>query len=324
MERRVLVRWLVLLVILVAAFVTTVLTLNLTLYSAKGFVGSYLHTLSRGDTDGVLATNGVLRSDQATDELTAPAALEHFDDIHLVSDTGNRDGTHTVVYGYAFGSEKGTTSFHVERSGSLLGLFSSWRFVTSPVSILQVTPQHDAAFTANGLDLVSPAGTGGPDKLLVFVPSRVALGHSSTYLTATTKTVLVDRVGVSVAADVDVRANRAFVREVQKELHTYLADCVTQKVLLPTGCPMGKQIADRIQDDPTWSMVTYPTVTIIPGDQPGSWLVPDTPATAHLVVTVKSIFDGTVSKLDEDVPFTVRYLITFQADGTPLITAQYD
>jgi hypothetical protein len=39
-------------------------------------------------------------------------------------------------------------------------------------------------------------------------------------------------------------------------------------------------------------------------------------------VEVRSIFDGTRSTFDQDVPFTVQYLITFQDDGSLLITAQ--
>jgi hypothetical protein len=323
MERSVLTRLLVLSGLLVVAFVGTVTTLNLTLYSASGFVHSYLDSLARHDVDGVLAMPGVTLSTKVSTRLTEPAALRELADIHLLSDADNGDGTHSVKYGYAFDGKKGVTTFRVERSGSRLGLFSAWRFVESPVSILQVTPLNDSAFDANGVHLVSKAGPSAADGFLVFTPSSIELSHTSTYLVAPTTTVLVDEVGSTVKATVDIKANKAFVAEVQKELRKYLGDCVTQKVLLPTGCPMGKPITDRIQNDPAWSMVKYPTVTIVPGGQVGSWQVPETAATAHLVVKVKSIFDGTVSNFDQDVPFTVRYLITFQPDGAPLITAQY-
>jgi hypothetical protein len=85
---------------------------------------------------------------------------------------------------------------------------------------------------------------------------------------------------------------------------------------------MGKQISDRVQNDPAWSMVKYPSITIVPGGRAGSWQVPETAAVAHLVVKVRSIFDGTVSDFSQDVPFTVHYLITFQPNGEPLVTAQ--
>lgn len=323
MERKVLTRLLVLAGLLVVAFVGTVATLNLTLYSASGFVHSYLDTLARHDVESTLDIPGVSLDRKSSTKLTAPDALGDLADIHLVSDTDNRDGTHNVKYGYAFDGTKGTTTFHVEHTGARLGLFSGWRFVESPVSTLQVTPKNDAEFDANGVHLASTGGASVPDNFLVFTPSSVELSHSSAFLTAPKTTVLVSEVGGTVQAAVDIRANKTFVADVQKELRSYLGDCVTQKVLLPTGCPMGKPITDRIQNDPTWSMTTYPTVTIIPGSKAGTWQVPETPAIAHLVVKVKSIFDGTISNFDQDVPFTVRYLITFQANGDPLITAQY-
>lgn len=69
--------------------------------------------------------------------------------------------------------------------------------------------------------------------------------------------------------------------------------------------------------------MSYPIVTIVPGSTVGAWQVPETDAVAHLAVTVKSIFDGSLSTVDRDVPFTVRYLITLAADGSPVITAKY-
>jgi hypothetical protein len=323
MERSVLTRLLVLSGLLVAAFVGTVVTLNLTLYSASGFVHSYLDSLARHDVEGALAMPGVALGKGISAKLTSPAALGELSGIHLRGDADNGDGTHSVTYGYAFGGRTGTTTFRVEHTGAQLGLFSAWRFVVSPVSVLQVTPLNDDAFDANSVRLTSKSGPGVADSFVVFTPSAVELSHTSTYLVAPKTAVLVKDVGSTVNATVDIRANRTFVAEVQKELDRYLAECVTQKVLLPTGCPMGKQIADRIQNVPSWSMVKYPTVTIVPGGRAGSWQVPETGGTAHLAVSVKSIFDGTISSFDRDVPFTVHYLITFQPDGSPLITAQY-
>lgn len=323
MERKVLTRWLVLLCLVVVAFVATVVTLNLTLYSASGFVGSYLHALARHDVEGVLATDGVELSSAQSTRLTSADALGHLDAIRLVSDVAKADGTHVVTYRYASGSTEGTSAFSVRHTGSRLGLFSAWRFESSPVATLRITPQNAANFSANGVAISSTAGPSAPASYQVFVPTVVTLAHRSTYLSAPTTRVLAATVGGTKQASVDIRANSAFVRQVQKELNSFLADCAKQKVLLPTGCPIGTQITDRIQSAPAWSIVTYPKVVITPSDTVGSWQVPKTPATAHLVVKVKSIFDGSLSTFDEDVPFSVGYQVTFQSDGSPLITAQF-
>ncbi|MCU1513896.1 MAG: hypothetical protein JWO10_986 [Microbacteriaceae bacterium] len=322
MDRTVLTKWAVLAGLLILAFVGTLIALNSTLYSASGFVGSYLRDLARHDTAGALALPGVTAEKGVSRALLAPGALGSLSRIELVSDTDEGAGRHTVTYSYKAGSTKGTTAFSVQHSGQHLGLFSSWSFVESPIAVLTVTPLHDAQFTARSVTVQSTAAS-APTRYLVFAPGDYALSHRSTYLTAPTTHAIVTSTRSPAAAQVDIQANPAFVKQVQKELDDYLAKCVTQKVLLPTGCPMGKQINDRIQDDPTWSMVTYPVVAVRPGSPAGAWQMPSTTGVSHLVVTVKSIFDGTVSTFDEDVPFTVRYLITLPADGSLLITAQY-
>lgn len=320
--RRILITWLVLLGLLIAAFVGTVLLLNLSLYSASGFVGSYLGSLARHDVAAALATPGVVRANDANSELLVPAALADLGGLRLSSDTDEGSGVHRVSYQYDFAGAKGTTTFVVEYTGTRLGFFSTWSFRTSPVSILQVTPQHAAAFTANGLHLMPKGGPGVATAYQVLTPGMFVLGHTSTYLTATSGSVLVKDPSSIVAAEIDIQANKAFVDQLQSELDSVLDQCATQQVLLPTGCPFGQQMANRIEDLPVWSMSAYPKITILPGAEPGTWLVPDTPAAAHLKVQVRSLFDGTLSTFDADVPFTVRYLITFSGDGAPTITLQ--
>ncbi|MES2169793.1 MAG: hypothetical protein V4479_03605 [Actinomycetota bacterium] len=323
MERSGLRAWLIALGIVVLAFAGTVVTLNLTLYSASGFVGSYLGALARHDLAGALATPGVTVPASGSHALLRPDAMGELNDIHLISDTAGPDGTHRVVYSYRAGSVSGRSSFTVERDGANLGLFSAWRFSVSPIAVLTVTPQHAGSFTANGIGVSPKSGQDLGSPYAVFAPTAFAISHRSTWLTAMTKTTLVSAPGSHVDANVDIEANRAFVTEAQKEIDAYLKKCVTQKVLLPTGCPMGQQITDRIQNAPTWSMVSDPVVSIVPGDQAGSWDIPATIGTAHLVVTVKSIFDGSVTTFDQDVPFTAAFVVTFQPDGSLLITGQF-
>ncbi|MES2093337.1 MAG: hypothetical protein V4531_05935 [Actinomycetota bacterium] len=328
MPHRMLVRPVVLLGLLLFAFLGTVTTLNLTLYSAPGFVSSYLDAIARGDVDGARRMPGVTAGAIGTDELLAPAALAPLSDIRLIRDRDDGGGRHTVLYGYTVGGSAGTSAFVVERSGVRLGVFSAWRFVDSPLSLLRVTVRNGGpgganGIAANGVTLLDTT-PGRPHAYRVLTPSRVVLSHASRYLTGAKVATLVSKPASFAEATLDIQPNRAFVREVQKEVDGFLAACTAQKVLLPTGCPMGKQITDRIQDAPAWSIVKYPVVTIVPGDAAGSWQVPETGALAHLRVTVKSIFDGSLSTFDEDVPFAVRYLITFAADGSPVVAAQFD
>jgi hypothetical protein len=319
-QRRITITWLVLFALLLAAFAGTVLVLNATLYSASGFVGSYLGALARHDVKAAVELAGAPAQAvaKADPTLLDPRALGTINDIHLLSDTQQANGEHLVRYGYTLSGTAASTSFTVKYDGARLGLFSGWRFSTSPIAVFSITPEHEPDFTVNDLPVTSKTGASAPRKYRALVPGRYVLGHTSTWFTAAPKPVSITKTGVT-SAVVDIEANDKFVGEVQKEVDSYLKKCATQKVLLPTGCPFGKQIDNRIQGLPAWSMSTYPKIAISPGEKPGSWTVAETPAAAHLTVKIQSIFDGTVSNFDEAVPFTVRYNISFQPDGELLI-----
>jgi hypothetical protein len=51
--------------------------------------------------------------------------------------------------------------------------------------------------------------------------------------------------------------------------------------------------------------------------------MPPTGAAAHLLVDVRSIFDGSVTTFDKDVGFNASYLVTFSPDNQLIITEQY-
>ncbi len=309
------------LAVVAAAFGGTVLILNASLYSASGFVRGYLDALARHDADGAVELAGALSSGDASSELLVPQAMGELSDVSLVSDSTDGQGVHTVVYSYSAGGVAGTSSFRVVHKGVLLGLFSTWKFETSPLGVIQLSVLHDPGFTANGVDLHSPT----PDQAapyLAFAPGSYTLTHETQWLHAKPVTVNVTQPATAVRAGLDVEANAAFGKRVQKEINAYLDKCATQTVLLPSGCPFGESMGNRIVSTPTWRMASYPPVVILPGPVSGQWIMPRTDAAAHLTVDVKSLFDGSISTFDEDVPFSVWYLITFLPDGELLIADQ--
>lgn len=316
--RRELMIWSIVAAVLVAAFGGTVLILNATLYSAGGFVRSYLDSIARHDVDGALELAGTVAAGDASTELLVPDALGELTDLRLVSDTADDQGTHRVVYAFTADGKAGEATFSVRPQGTLMGLFPTWRFETSPLAVLQVTPQNGATFTANGVE-VTAAEPGQPSPYLVFAPSTYTLSSESLYLEAKPVRVTASQPGAAVIAAVELLPTKAFVAQVQKELNAYLDECATQEVLLPTGCPFGEQVSNRIVSTPQWSITSYPEVTLQPGSEPGSWLMPQTPAAAHLIVDVRSLFDGSVSTFNEDVPFSSSYLVTFLPGNELLI-----
>ena len=306
--------WLVLLCALVGAFAATVLALNATLYSAGGFVGSYLSALERHDVDEALRTPGVLGVSDASRELLTPAALGKLNDGRLLSDDDMGDGFHVVTFEYRLDGTLLQSAFQVQHTGTELGFFSRWAFAQSPVGVLQVLPLHDAAFEVNGVKLRSE---GGPDVVAsyqVLTPGRFQVTHHSDFLTAEPVVIAVTQGSSVVPVELDIQANSAFVAKMQEQVDGFLDECTTSTVLFPTDCPFGQELSNRVEGTPKWSMARYPAITIEPGNLPGTWVIPDAQGAAHLKVDVRSLFDGTLSTFDQDVQFALRWVISFDGD----------
>ena len=304
-------RWILVLAAIAVAFAGTIFALNSTLYSASGFVSSYLDALARHDSNGALGMPGVTIEANAQDDLLRPETLGDLGDITMISDVASGDGIHTLV----FEVDGSRTTFDVEYTGLRLGLISTWAFATSPSAVLEITPVGDASFDANGVTITSPGGPSVARSFALMIPSIVELSHTSAYLEAPPREVRVMDADVIATASVTPQANEEFVSAVQKELDRGLDECATQEVLQPSGCPFGERISNRVVSTPKWSIATYPVITIEPGVAPGTWEVPATTGEANLVVDVQSLFDGTISPYNENTSFTVSYVITFTPGG---------
>ena len=153
----------------------------------------------------------------------------------------------------------------------------------------------------------------------MLVPGVYRVDHTSTYLRARAVDPVADTPGSSVAATLEVLPTEAFREQITAQVHEHLTECATQGVLFPTACPFGRPIPNRVVSTPGWSIVELPDLTVEPGAAFGTWLVPPADGVAHLTVDVQSLFDGSISTLDEDVPFAASYLVTIGADDTTLL-----
>ncbi len=321
-HRRYWTTWAVVFAMILVGFAGTIIALNVTVFSATGFVSSYLASLERRDLTGALSAPGVTVPRDASQELLDPDALGELSDIRIVDDVDEGGGTHRVSVAFDLDGSAGESEFLVEHTGARFGFFSAWRFAQTPASILEITPLGVTGFDANDKALDSPGGANAPVAYGVLTPGIFSLSHKSELLTAQQEDIVVLEPGGRASVEVRAEANERFVTLVQTELERALDACTEQEVLQPTGCPFGQSIANRVEGAPAWSMVAYPQVVIVRGDQPGTWEVPETIGTAHLTVQVRSLFDGTLSTFDEDVPFAVSYVISFGPDGGVTIAAQ--
>jgi hypothetical protein len=309
--------------VLIGAFFGAVAMLNAGVYSAHGFVSSYLDALNRHDATTARELPGVKAPSGVETTLLTDGALGSITNISVKKDVAAASGVHTVEFSYKLGGRAETSTFSVVQTASFLGLFSRWAFEKSPLATVSVAVPHDPRFRVNGTDVSSTVAWNQSQPFVVFAPGLYVFDHKSTYLTATPVAVPVTEPASVTPVRVEAEPNAVFVKEVKKELHQYYLKCATQTVLLPTSCPFGKSFANRVVSTPAWRMVSDPEVSIVPDPTSSNWLVPDALGVAHLTVKVQSLYDGSISTFDQDVSFNLSYTINIASDDHLTITSVY-
>lgn len=321
-------------VLLFAALAATAALLYRDLYSPSAFVSRYLDLLARGQAAEALAVGGVsvdsaqltaagLPAD-ASEVLLRRAALAPLTDASIQSAVEGDDGVTTVTVSYDAGPHQGTTAFRVEPAG-WVGVTPAWRFETSPLAAIELTLRGATQFTVNGFALdtrqIAPDGVDAdplePVALLVFSPGLYSISVDTAISATPGVAVLSDEPQAGIPVDLQTQPTAEFTAVVQQQVDSFLADCATQQVLQPTGCPFGLVVQNRIVTTPEWSMQQPPTVTLVPDG--AHWAIERAQAVAHIRVDIQSIYDGRVRELDEAVPFFVGGSVTILPDGTASI-----
>ena len=309
---RVVVAWVGAVVFLAGSVLAGVAIANATVFSASGFVRDYLGALAAGRVDEVLALPGI-DAEGLDGRMLDPRAVQGFD--WTVGADEERGGVHRVTVEFHASGTSGRAVLEVERVGTRFGLFPAWGFATSPVTPLTVTTSGDARFTAGGLPVELDGGR--PTTFAVLTPGVYRLSHDSAFLSA--EPVTVAATGRPASATLAIEPDAAFRDAAQRALDTALQACATQQVLFPTGCPFGYAIDNRVASVPRWTIARLPDAVLEPADHLGLWQVRAAPGLAHLSVEVQSLFDGSVSTLEKDVPFEADYLVGFDGDAVAVV-----
>jgi len=301
------------------------------LYSPSAFVQHYLSLLAAGHAADALHVPGVSvdRTELqaaglpkgASEALLRRAALAQLTDIRIESER-TADGVTSVTASYTAGGYPGTTTFAVERAGAI-GFVPTWRFARSPLAVLDLTVHGSMSFEVNGFR-IDKRQVGGADvepaasvPLLVFSPGLYSVKVDTSISYSPGVALLSDAPLKNVPVEVQTRPTSAFVDVVQDRVNDFLGQCATQQVLQPTGCPFGFVVQNRIDGLPEWSMRQSPKITVEPDGE--NWAIPPTQGLAHIVVDIRSIYDGSLQHVDEDVPFTIVGTITISPSGTASI-----
>lgn len=302
-------------------------------YGPSAFVTRYLDLLSSGRAADALRVPGVAVDREilgeagidptASEALLRHAALAPLTDVRIQSEK-DVDGGTAVTVSYEASGHPGTTTFTVEQDG-WEGVTPRWRFVASPLAVIDLTLRGADQFAVNGFAVdrrqVSAAGLDAapldPVPLLVFTPGLYAVTVDTPISEAAGIGVLADTPLAVTPLDVQTTPTDEFLAVVQERVEEYLTSCTSQQILQPTACPFGMQVKNRISSLPVWSISAQPDVTVVPDG--GHWMIPPTDATAHVEVEIRSLFDGSIQKVSEDVPFQVNGTIVILPDGSASI-----
>ena len=324
--------WAGLAVLLVGAFLAALGALNQTIYGASNFVERYLEAIADDDIAAASTTPGVALDAAELAALGLPEYVSTAmfrsgvveagpEDVRIVSDVANPDGTHSVTVSYRIDVSIIETTFDVRPIAPLYGVLNRWEFSTSPLTVIDVTAAHNPLFTVGTLTLDTRATKSG-DELTAFTqtapylaiaPAVYEFGYTSTLLEAVPTSMAVAPAS-RFAVTVDSMPTTTFVDRVQVKVDDYLAQCATQQVLQPAGCPFGIEIDDRVVSPPVWTMVTNPPVTLAPGET--AFEMPPTEGVAHISVELQSLFDGDFYTLEEDRPFQLALSASIRPDGS--------
>ncbi len=314
--------------------------LTATLYSAPAFVERYFATIASDDIGAVMRISGVDLDEAALEaaeidptvsrgllQSGAIAASPTNVRVASVETAGTRDsvelataGEVLVTVSYELVGESHEATYRVAPSAPMWGVIPSWRFVESPLGVLNVTVAHGSLFTAGSHTLDTRASATGDElqaftqtaQYLVVAPAVYQLSYDSTLLTAEPVTASALSAGMA-AVSLDVQPTEAYVKKVQEELDEFLETCEDQHVLQPTGCPFGIVIDDRVVDEPEWTLVENPEVTLEAGDT--AFVMPQTEGTVHLKMRVQDLYDGTISTIDRDETYTVGISTRVSSSG---------
>jgi hypothetical protein len=302
-------------------------------YSPTAFVERYLDLLAAGRAADALAVPGVRVAgadltaaglpETASDALLRSTALTSIDSIRPRGETTDGEITRVTVE-YRAGAHRGSTTFDVEPAG-WVGVVPTWRFAESPLAVIDLTVRGSMSFDVNGFTIdkrqVSPLGVDAPPlepvPLLVFSPGLYRVSVDTAIASTPGVDVLADAPMAGVPVDLQAEPTEEFTTVVQERVDTFLDECATQQVLQPTGCPFGFVVQNRIASLPTWTIARYPEITLEPSG--ADWVVPATEAAARIQVDVRSLFDGSIREVDEEIVFGLDATITVLPDGSASI-----
>lgn len=315
-------------VLLLAGGASAGLALARDAFSASAFVETYLRAVETRDVATALSMPGVMpdgvtRQDfiaQPNNVLLNAAAMSPDLDFTIVGEDTVQNVHYVTVSSSALGARD--IVFSVTPAGAVAGIFPQWRFTTSPLGALDIKTNHATFFSVNGfgpIDMaavdasIAPQDFAAAGSFSVFAPGIYDLEISSSALTSESVATQLVEPGSSSDVSLDAEPTPAFIDRVQQEVDDFFDSCVRQRVLLPSGCPFGIAIENRVSGEPVWGVATYPQVGLRPGAS--GWEIIPMSLSLTFDANIQSLFDGSVTTVHEDIPLTISGSVVLTASG---------
>ena len=297
----------------VALWLMTILTLNLTVYSAGGFVMGYLRALENADY-GLAATKAGL----SEVPLVTPMDSEALQNPKIVAIGSLETGDIVVQASYEIAGEEEQTVFIVKESEPVLWFFSSWAFTKPPTGRLELAIVGDSRVVINGTEL-STTRLGVPPRTSVLVPALYEATLSTEWVEAEAIQRTITEVGSQNAIRLTPNPTVRLKDTASEAVEDYLDACALQGVLQPASCPFGITIDDRVIGSPVWKILDYPDVRLgLAGDR-ASWSMSATNGVAEVTVVVQSLFHGEITEVVEVVPFDLFGVVRGTVANEPVL-----
>jgi hypothetical protein len=290
-------------VALLAVFYGLVIGLNVTVFSAYATVERYLDALHDGRTSDAIEIVWPDGNEGALVALSNDPALRPT--LSAITQTETLDGITTVTADVLLLGDTVSVEFVLKRGQSWSPL-NSWEFVAAPTAVVTVEASPDGEGSLNG--------TRQSDSRRVLMPSAVVVGSASPWFDVDNVPIPVSIRGVEFIVPAIFEPTSRLFDEMDAVVREYLDACATKTRLAPPECPFGALTFERVAAGPTWSITSYPEISITPDGN--RWLVTGE-GTALLDVSLVDYATEKTSEYEEDIPFTIRGTIEGLGTDSP-------
>lgn len=285
-------------------FLGVIAILNATVYSPEATVMRYLTALEDGrQADAVSIVWG--DSVSLIYDLRVPAdPADRPHSIRVTKVTHSGDSS-IVLVAYELGGVTRATTFGMRKEASWAPL-SDWRFAVAPIATIALDSKPTTPFGVNG----SLANENGQ----AFVPSVAQVGSGTNWFDAAPVSVVATDPAAVYFTSVTFTPSTALHQDIDAAVREYIDHCAAQKTLVPKKCPFAGFTAMAIADGPTWTIDTYPTVSIVEKD--GQWHVSGD-GKVRLKVSLIDFATEKTEKYSEKMSFTISATLLITDGAKP-------